>query len=281
MLGVIDVGGGLRGIYGAAIFDLCMEEGISFDYLIGVSAGAANCASFLAGQHGRNIRFYAKYSFRPEYMSLKNLIRTGSYLDLDYIYGDGLSSSKGEDPIRFDQMIRSGKEFKIVATDAMTGKPIYYDMGDMEQDDYGAIKGSSCVPLASRPCKWRGRLLYDGGISDPIPFRYALQAGCDRIVVILTRPKTYRRDGTKDKYAARLLRFKYPKAAEALAKRAELYNSELEHALTLEAEGKLLILAPEDINGMDTLSKDRESIKSLYHQGRRDARAALAFMRQA
>ena len=32
MLGIIDVGGGLRGIYGAGFLDYCMDREISFDY---------------------------------------------------------------------------------------------------------------------------------------------------------------------------------------------------------------------------------------------------------
>ena len=47
LIGVIDVGGGLRGIYGAGVFDFCLDNNINFDYGIGVSAGSANIASFL------------------------------------------------------------------------------------------------------------------------------------------------------------------------------------------------------------------------------------------
>ena len=47
MTGIVDVGGGLRGIYGAGIFDYCMEQGIHFDYCIGVSAGSANVCSYI------------------------------------------------------------------------------------------------------------------------------------------------------------------------------------------------------------------------------------------
>ena len=36
MTGVIDVGGGLRGIYGAGVFDRCIDDGVKFDYCIGV-----------------------------------------------------------------------------------------------------------------------------------------------------------------------------------------------------------------------------------------------------
>ena len=44
-IGVVDVGGGLRGIYAAGIFDYCLDNDINFDTCIGVSAGSANVAS--------------------------------------------------------------------------------------------------------------------------------------------------------------------------------------------------------------------------------------------
>ena len=35
-LGLIDVGGGLRDIYGAGVLDMCMDSGVRFDYFIWV-----------------------------------------------------------------------------------------------------------------------------------------------------------------------------------------------------------------------------------------------------
>ena len=49
-VGLIDVGGGLRGAYGAGVLDRCIDDGIRFDYCIGVSAGSANVAAFLGLQ---------------------------------------------------------------------------------------------------------------------------------------------------------------------------------------------------------------------------------------
>ena len=57
MIGFVDMGGGMRGIYGAGVADCFLENDINFDYCIGVSAGSANIASFLAGQKGRNYKF--------------------------------------------------------------------------------------------------------------------------------------------------------------------------------------------------------------------------------
>lgn len=50
--GVVDVGGGLRGIYAAGVLDYCMDHGIRFDLGIGVSTGSANLASY----HGVHLR---------------------------------------------------------------------------------------------------------------------------------------------------------------------------------------------------------------------------------
>lgn len=47
--GIIDVGGGLRGVYAAGVFDYCLDAGIRFDLCIGVSAGSANAAAYVAG----------------------------------------------------------------------------------------------------------------------------------------------------------------------------------------------------------------------------------------
>lgn len=168
MTGIVDVGGGLRGIYGAGIFDYCMEQGIHFDYCIGVSAGSANVCSYIAGQKGRNYQFYTDYSFRKEYMSVKNLFQKGSYINMDYIYGE-LSNTGGENPLDYEKLKESDVELRVVATNAVTGKPVYFDKTDMCQDDYSIMKASCCIPLVCKPYRIKGVPYYDGGLSDPIP----------------------------------------------------------------------------------------------------------------
>ena len=98
MIGIIDVGGGQRDIYGAGVLDYCMKFGIRFDYCIGVSAGSANLASYLSGQSSRNFRFYTDYSFRKEYMGIAQFLSTGNYINLDYVYST-LANSDSEDPL--------------------------------------------------------------------------------------------------------------------------------------------------------------------------------------
>ena len=276
--GIIDVGGGMRDIYGSGILDRCLKQGIKFDYGIGVSAGAANITSYKSGQYRRNIPFYTDYSYRSEYMSFKNLLLKGSFIDLDYVYGV-LSVKGGENPLDYEAMKANPMKFEIVVTDAVTGKAVYFTMDDMKQDDYGPIKCSSCVPIVNKPYSFQGRLYFDGGLSDPIPLRKAfVEEKCDKCVLILTRPRDYLRTSDKDKRRAIFLRRKYPGSAKRLERRAALYNRQLDMAQKLEAAGKLLIIAPDSIEGMGMLKKNKAGSIALYKKGWKDAAAIEGFL---
>jgi predicted patatin/cPLA2 family phospholipase len=277
MIGVIDVGGGMRAAYGAGVFDWCMDNGIKFDYCVGISAGSANVVSYLAGQRGRNYVFYTEYDMRDECMGVKNFIKTRNFVDLEYAYG-ALSNEGGEYPLDFKAALTNPAQFKIVATDALTGKPHYFDKTDMKQNDYGAIKASSCVPAANQPYVIAGVPYYDGGISDPIPLEKCFEAGCDKVVLVLTRPKDYERDPKKDQVVSKLIGRKYPEAARAMSKRAITYNTELCLAKKYEEQGKVLIVAPDDIGEMKTLTRDPEAIDLLYRKGYADAAPIMAFL---
>ncbi|MBO4888526.1 MAG: patatin family protein [Firmicutes bacterium] len=277
MIGIIDVGGGQRDVYGAGVLDYCIQYGIRFDYCIGVSAGSANMASFLSGQSSRNFRFYTDYSFRKEYMGISQFLSTGNYVNLDYVYGT-LANSNGEDPLNYDALKNSGSELIVVATDAQTGEPVYFTMDDISQDHYDVFKASSCVPGFNKPYPIGDRLYYDGGISDPIPIDKAFQAGCEKVVVILTRPVDYVRDPKDDRKIVKRIRSKYPKAAEAMEKRAETYNRQLALCRQYQDEGKVLIIAPDDIGKLKTLTRDIEAIKHLYHKGQNDAPEIMGFL---
>ena len=48
-VGLVLEGGGMRGLYTVGVLDALMERAVQPDYVIGVSAGAANGISFVAG----------------------------------------------------------------------------------------------------------------------------------------------------------------------------------------------------------------------------------------
>lgn len=277
MIGIIDVGGGLRGIYGAGVFDYCLDNGIQFDYCIGISAGSANIASYLAKQRGRNYQFYMEYAFRKQYMSIQNLLKRGSYVDLDYIYS-GLSNMNGENPLDYEMLKKSNSIMKVVALNALTGQTIYFDKTDMIQDNYHILKASSSLPIACKPYLVNGIPCYDGGIADPVPVKKAFEDGCDKVVVILTKPIDVIRNQKKDVLAAKVLKHKYKKASEHLLLRYKKYNDGVALAKKYSEEGKVLIIAPDDCCGMATLTKNKDCIDKMYRKGYKDAEILQNFL---
>ena len=276
--GVVDVGGGLRGIYAAGILDYCMAHEIQFDCCIGVSAGSANMAAYLAGQQGRNYRYYQEFSFRKEYMGTENLFHTGSYINLDYVYGT-LSNSDGELPLDYPALVANPAELFVVATRADTGEARYFTKENMTQDGYQIFMASSCIPGVNRPYQVDGVPYFDGALSDPVPIQKAFAEGCDRVVLILTKPVAPLKKHGKDRVLANLIQHQYPIAARQLRQRAERYNRAVRVAQEYEKEGRIIILAPDDISGVDTLKRNRPALQKLYQKGVQDGKKLLDWIK--
>lgn len=267
-LGLIDVGGGMRGTFAAGVLEYCEENNINFDCCIGLSAGSNNLISFLAGQAKRNMRYYMEYAFRKEYSGLGCLFKTGSFLNLDYIYGT-LASSGGEDPLDYETFKNNPADFFVVAEEIETGDTKYFTKEDFSQDNYKVLSASCNIPILNRPVVIDGKKYYDGGFADSLPIEKALKEGCDKVVVILTRPLHIPRKPNRDKVFAKLLGLRFKKAAERLASRADEYNSKVDYIKKLQEEGKVLILSPDNIYGLDTLTKNKEAMLKLYNDGKK------------
>lgn len=275
--GIVDVGGGLRGIYAAGVLDYCMAENIRFDLGIGVSAGSANLTSYCAGQKGRNYIFYTDYSFRKEYMGVENFLSQRSYVDLDYVYGT-LSQANGEYPVDYPAIRDNPMEFYVVATEARTGRPKYFTKADIHQDNYDIMKASSSIPVVCKPYEIDGVPYYDGALSDPVPVEKAFALGCDRVVLLLTKPERFLRTPNKDERLAACIRHTYPAAARSLCQRAQRYNESVALARLQARQGKVLVVAPEDTFGVDTLTRDKEALDRLYWAGFADGEKIKAFL---
>ncbi len=275
--GIIDVGGGFRGIYACGVLDVCLDRGICFDLAIGVSAGSANLASFLAGQRGRNFVFYTEYGTRKRYASVWNFLRKRSYVDLNYVYST-LSNHDGENPLNYAALRDNPAEFLVVATNAETGEAMYFEKRDIGPDAYDVFKASSSIPVVGPPYFIGGTPYFDGALSDPVPVEKAFACGCDRVVVLLTKPENVIRTSEQDEKLAARIRKKYPRAAENLCERATRYNAGVALAQDYAKQGKALIVAPDDTCNVRTLSRHPADLKRLYQKGQTDAEKIRAFL---
>ena len=278
-VGVIDVGGGFRGIYATGVLDYCQDNAIEFDLALGISAGSANLASFVARQRGRNYTFYTEYAFRKQYASLRNFILGKGFFNMEYVYGT-LAKSDGENPLDYPTLRDNPTEFIVLATDAITGEAVYFDKNSLSQDNYAPLKASSSIPFVNKPYFIDGRPYYDGALGNPVPVEKAFALGCDLVVLILTKPENKPREQGSDAKLAKRIRKKYPNAAEQLRLRAQHYNESVSIAQDYAKQGKLIIISPDDTCGVDTLHKDREALKKLYAKGYDDGQKIKEFLRQ-
>ena len=275
MTGILDFGGGMRGIFGAGVTDCLLDEKVYLPYCIGVSAGSAILISYIAKQRGRNYRFYTRYAMRPEYMSLQNFLKKRSYFDLDYVYGT-LSVTGGEDPVDYDAFFNAGQTLITVATRADNGKPQYFTNADFHTDDLSPLKGSCAIPGVCKPYKVGDSLYFDGGVADPVPVEKALADGCDRLLVVLTKPLDFVKKPEHFRAAyTRALRA-YPNIVKDLKMRADVYNRGVEKARALASEGRAVILAPAGGYHVTAFTKNEKKLERLYREGYEAAQNALS-----
>lgn len=266
MTGIVDVGGGIRGVFSSGIYDAFLDEGFTADYCLGVSAGAANLITYLAGQRGRTLTFYHEYFMRKELLGVETFLKKGSFLNLDYLYST-LSNEGGENPLDFDTVMASDSVFKLVITRAEDGKACYIDKSQFVKNDYVYLKASCCLPLVCKPINIDGEDYYDGGLADPIPYKKAFEDGCDRLIVVLTKPRKDYLIPLEYLSILRKIPGRYPEIlhlAETIHTRNKEALAELER---LEKEGKVIIAEPKNCFGMKTLTKDRDAVLKMYYQG--------------
>ena len=236
---------------------------------------SANLISYIAKQRGRNYRFYTRYAMRPEYMSLQNFLKKRSYFDLDYVYGT-LSVTGGEDPVDYDAFFNAGQTLITVATRADNGKPQYFTNADFHTDDLSPLKGSCAIPGVCKPYKVGDSLYFDGGVADPVPVEKALADGCDRLLVVLTKPLDFVKKPEHFRAAyTRALRA-YPNIVKELKMRADVYNRGVEKARALASEGRAVILAPAGGYYVTAFTKNEKKLERLYREGYEAAQNALS-----
>lgn len=269
--GLVLEGGGMRGAYTTGVLDFFLKNDINFSYIAGVSAGACQAVSYIAGQYGRGYRTYAGFADKKQYLSISNLLKTGSVFGMEYIFNE---IPKKLDRFDYDAFFASPVRFAVGTADCLTGRPVYYYKDELDSD-LTPLRASSSLPVVSRIVNFRGRQLLDGGLVDPIPFEQSIRDGNDRHVLVLTRERGYIKKppyGMNPIYRAKYRNF--PMIDEALKSRHELYNKQLREIAEMEADGSTVVIAPSRRLHVGRMEKNVETLTALYLLGFEDAKKA-------
>lgn len=262
-IGLVLEGGGMRGVYTSGVLDSFMEQNLFFPYVIGVSAGACNALSYLSRQKDRSRYINVNFANDPRYLNYKNLLKGEGIFNMDFLFND-----IANDLVPFDyQTFESISERLVIpTTDCFTGQAVYFDNHCSEQV-MTAVQASSSLPLVGKSVELAGHTLLDGGIADPIPVKKSIEDGNKKQVIILTRPKGYRKKRFRARLTARVIYPKYKKLIQALDKRHHIYNQTIAFIERLEREGKAYVIRPSENEQVKRTETDPEKLNALHRAG--------------
>lgn len=274
--GLIMEGGAMRGMFTCGVLDVFLENGITFDGAIGISAGAVFGCNFKSRQLGRPFRYNKKYCRDWRYCSIRSLIRTGDLFGEEFCYHE---LPDVLDPFDSDTFQNNPMEFFVAATDVRTGKPVYHLCSDGRSSDIEWLKASASMPLAARIVETDGMELLDGGITDPVPYGYMENRGYDRNVMILTQPKGYHKRRFRLLAAIHTVYKRYPKLADAMEQRHIVYNRQLAEVREREQKRSAIVIRPPESLGIGHVSHNPAELEMVYRIGREEANRRLSEIR--
>lgn len=278
--GLVLEGGAMRGLFTAGVLDVMLEEGLTVDGVIGVSAGAAFGCSFHSGQKGRTLRYNLAYAKDKRYCSFYSLMTTGDLYGAEFCYHTLPDELDIFDNEAFNN---NPAEFWLVTCDVETGEAVYHKCGKMSYEQMEWFRASASLPLVSRVVEVDGKKMLDGGIADSIPLKFFESIGYEKNLVILTRPADYRKTPNKLMPLIRWGMRKYPNMAKAMERRHQVYNDALAYIQSQKENPNLMVLQPEEELPMSRIEKNPERLQKAYDLGRETALSHLeelkAFLR--
>ena len=270
-VGLVLEGGAMRGMYTAGVIDAFLDHNVHVDGIVGVSAGACFGCNLFSKQRGRVLRYNTRFMGDPRNVSLRSLITTGDIINRQFAYYEIPNKYDIFDEETFEA---SGGAYYVTVTNVETGKPEYLRMHNLLRE-IEKIRASASMPFCSRIVEIDGKKYLDGGISDSIPVRAAMNMGYDKLIVVLTQPADYVK-GPMNARLARAWYRKYPNLVDTMVNRHVSYNAQSEDVKRLEAEGKIFVIRPKAALDIDRLEKKPERLKAVYDIGLDDANAQMA-----
>jgi predicted patatin/cPLA2 family phospholipase len=275
--GLVLEGGAMRGLFSAGVLDVMMENGIEFDAVMGVSAGAVFGCNFKSGQIGRSIRYNMRFCDDPRYCSFESLRKTGDLYNVQFCY-DEIPNKL--DPFDKEAYQANPMPFYAVCTNIETGKAIHKRLDNGDAKDMEYFRASASMPVVSRIVEVDGYKLLDGGITDSIPLASMERRGYKRNVVVLTQPLGFVKKKSKMIPLIRLTMHQYPNVIRAMEVRHIRYNKQTAYVREQELAGNAFVIRPPHDLGISRIENDPAELRRVYELGRKEMEERLPELRE-
>lgn len=265
--GLVLEGGGNRAIYTSGVLDAFLENGIDFfPYVIGVSAGTCNAASYIAKNHRRHHNIIINYCADKRYMGAGSFLKTGEIVNYTWLFGDIVYNLE---PIDYETYDKSETVFCSVVINAKTGEGEYLYPKGYREEANDAIRASASLPFFTKGVKINGKRYFDGGVLDSIPLKRAFEDGCKKCVVIMTQHDGFVKPQFKRPAMIKFGLSRYPKLAKKTLNRCNIYNEQTKYVKEQAKLGNAFVIQPEAPLDCPTLERDPKRLEEIYQMGYR------------
>ena len=264
-------GGAMRSLYTSGVLDVFMNYDIDIECVVGVSAGALVGSNYVSNQKGRTANININYCGDSKYIGVGAIKDSKGLVGFNYLFGE----IKEKLPFDEETFFESNKRFVTGVTNCNTGKTEYFEKD--EDNIYTMLQASASMPLVSRIVYIKEQPYLDGAIDCNIPIEWALEQGYEKIIVVLTRNKEYKKEpiSPKMKQIYHLAYKQYPELLQSIYDRPNKYNDLYERIQQLEKENKVIVFQPKKAVDISRLEKNQEKLRNLYEQGIDDAQRRL------
>lgn len=268
-IGLILEGGAMRSVFSAGILDFYLDKGIDIENVLAVSAGAYAGMNYVSGQRGRVMSAIIEPMAEQKIFGLKHFLKTGDFFNMDLIFDE---IPKKRSPFDFEAFKNSGKRFITSTINCDTGEEKYYDSFESLDEFLSILRVGNSLPFLAKVGELNGERFMDGGMANAIPIDKAIEEGWDKIIVVLTREATYRKDGSDiyNSWIVKVLYRKYKGLMDAINVRPEKYNASLDLIEKLSQEGKVMVYRPEGIK-LSNNEGNPDVLKHYYDVGYKTA----------
>lgn len=166
--------GSARGLAHLGVIRALSDAGIEVDFIAGTSMGALIGAIHAAGKLGELEATFQGFDWK-KMVSFFDVVLPKSGL-LDGVKVSELVRAH----VHTDAIEKLPKPFAAVATDIVSGEEVVIRRGDV----IDAVRASISVPGIFTPVRSNGRILVDGGLTNPVPVSVARAMGADIVIAV-------------------------------------------------------------------------------------------------
>ncbi len=262
-------GGGMRGAYTAGALTWLIDQGISFDSSYGISTGALYLTNFLM-KNKENLKDFSVYGITDKrIVGPKAILHCGKLVDYDFLFDQILTVEKHFDISPLKDCKDSGY---IGVYDLGVGETYYLSTRDISMKQ---LEASTSLPILGVIVNVEGKQLMDGGITDMIPIRQAEKDGCNRHLIITTKPYDYVRKPANP-FVVWLMKTMYPQCdniSKDYSIRHLNYVDQISFIRDLEEKNEAVYVYPSHTSNVTRLGGTTEELNDLFDLGYSDMEA--------